>query len=166
MPKNKFVDIVDENDNVVNQIPEEESTLLKNKITRAIAIFFFNSQGKLFLQKRSKNKVRYPLYWDCSVSGFVDSGEDYSVAAVRELREELGIIKKPSELEFILKKLVKTDKIEFTQLYKFVYDGPIKINKDEIESWNFFSINDIKKMINSNEKFTPFFIVLFNSIFK
>lgn len=165
MLKSKFVDIVDENDNVIGQVTEEEATLLTDKITRVIAIFLFNSRGELLLQKRSKNKVRYPLYWDCSVSGFVNFGEDYEIAAVRELKEELGIIKEPAELEFVLKKLIKTDRIEFTKLYKLKYDGLIKINKSEIDSVEFFLIRDIKKMINSNEKFSPFFVTLFSSIY-
>lgn len=165
MSQNIFVDIVDENDKVIGRATEG-TLLLPDKRTRAIAIFLFNSKEELFLQKRSKNKIRYPLHWTCSVSGFVNSGEDYDVAVVRELKEELGITKKPSELKFILKRVVKTNRTEFVKLYKLKYDGPIKINKNEIESGEFFSIDEIKKMMNSNEKFSPFFIILFNSIYK
>ena len=32
-----------------------------------------------------------PGRWDSSCSGHLDSGEDYAPAAVRELREEIGL---------------------------------------------------------------------------
>ncbi|MCX6764343.1 MAG: NUDIX domain-containing protein [Candidatus Nealsonbacteria bacterium] len=166
MPEDLFIDIVDENDSVIGRIKEEEALSMPDKRTRAISIFLFNSKRELLLQRRSKNKIRYPLHWDCSASGFVNSGEDYETTAVRELKEELGVIKKTSELEFILKRVVETDRTEFVKLYKLEYDGPIKVNDNEVESGKFFSINEIKEMIDSGEKLSPFFVILFNSVYK
>jgi predicted NUDIX family NTP pyrophosphohydrolase len=34
----------------------------------------------------------FPGAWDSSASGHFDSGEDYDACAVRELREELGLV--------------------------------------------------------------------------
>ena len=59
---------------------------------RAVHVLVFNSRGEIFLQKRSMTKDREPGKWDSSSSGHVDSGEDYDACAVRELREEIGLI--------------------------------------------------------------------------
>ena len=52
---------------------------------RAVHILVFNNLGELFLQKRSRWKDRHPRRWDSSAAGHVDAGEEYDVAANREL---------------------------------------------------------------------------------
>lgn len=159
------VDIVDEDDKIISQVDGNKIPFIKDKINRSIAIFVFNEKGELLLQKRSKNKWRYPSHWDCSVSGYVDSNEDYDEAVVRELKEELDITKGILDLEFIFKKLVVSDKREFSKLYKLNHLGPFNFNKEEIDHIEFFSIDDIRKMINNKEKFSPYFVSLFRSFF-
>lgn len=46
MIKNQFVDLVDENDQVIGQISEKESTFSKDKITRAVVIFLKVAAGQ------------------------------------------------------------------------------------------------------------------------
>ena len=59
---------------------------------RAIHVLVFNARGEIFLQKRSMTKDTFPGAWDSSASGHLDSGEDYDACAVRELREEFGLV--------------------------------------------------------------------------
>lgn len=54
---------------------------------RSVQIFIYNSEGKLYIQKRSKNKLRYPNYFCASVAGHVEPKENYQEAIVRELEE-------------------------------------------------------------------------------
>jgi len=163
-PKN-YVDVVDKNDTVIDKITEEEATTVHDKITRSVAVLLYNSKGEMYLQKRARTKVRYPLYWECSVSGFVDAGEPYEDAAVRELEEELGIRKKPQQLEFLFKKLIQTDKIEHAKVYALETDEPITLNKEEISEGKFFSIPDIQTMIKEKkELLTPYFLQIFKKL--
>lgn len=60
-------------------------------IHRSVHIFVFDSQARLYLQKRQKNKDKYPGHWDSSAAGHVDPGEDYLSCAQRELWEELQL---------------------------------------------------------------------------
>lgn len=53
----------------------------------------------VLLQKRSEHKDSYPGCYDISSAGHVSAGDDYREAAVRELREELGIAAAAQELE-------------------------------------------------------------------
>ena len=54
-------------------------------------VWFYNYKGEILLQQRSAKKTFFPLLWDVSVAGHVDSGESIRQAAVRETREEIGM---------------------------------------------------------------------------
>ena len=56
-----------------------------------IHVCLFNSRGELLIQQRDRSKASYPEYWDVSVGGGVLAGETPREAAVREVREELGL---------------------------------------------------------------------------
>jgi isopentenyl-diphosphate Delta-isomerase len=58
---------------------------------RAVHVLLFDLKGRLYLQRRSLAKDTHPGQWTSSASGHVDPGEDYAAAALRELREELGL---------------------------------------------------------------------------
>ncbi|MEY4307791.1 MAG: hypothetical protein RJA95_1159 [Verrucomicrobiota bacterium] len=83
-------DVVDERDVVVGR---EFRRVIHRRglLHRAIHIFWLRDDGQLCLQRRSYAKDNCPGMLSSSCAGHVDSGEDYRQAAVRELREELGI---------------------------------------------------------------------------
>lgn len=71
---------------------------MERKIGRnEIAVFILNSDQELLLQKRSVNKKHYPNCW-ALCTGHVEPGESLSDAALREMKEELGIIVNLSKL--------------------------------------------------------------------
>lgn len=57
--------------------------------------------GSILLQRRSKKKALEGGCWDLSCAEHVSAGESYLQAAVRGLREELGIHVTPDRLERI-----------------------------------------------------------------
>ena len=56
----------------------------------SIAILF-NKKSEIMICKRSSNKKTYPNKITSSAGGHVEQGESYKAAAIRELKEELGI---------------------------------------------------------------------------
>jgi isopentenyl-diphosphate delta-isomerase len=58
---------------------------------KIILVLLYDLQGRLYLQKRATSKTVYPGRWDLSATGHVQAGEAAMDAAVRELREELGV---------------------------------------------------------------------------
>lgn len=64
---------------------------MKTKKRASVHIFIFDQKGRLLICKRPSTKETYPDLWTSSAGGRVEAGEDNSVAAYRELSEELGV---------------------------------------------------------------------------
>ncbi len=150
MVEYEYIDIVDENDNVISKDTPgnvRKRNLIHN--VRVVNIFLFNPKGKLLLPRRSKNRRMFPGCYDFSVGEHVKSGEDYYDAAIRGLKEELGITNlKPVELG----KLTPKDGVNcFMKIYKIIYDGEIvNYDKDGIAEMSFYDLETINKMIKKD----------------
>jgi isopentenyldiphosphate isomerase len=142
----EIFDVVNERDEVVDAKPRSEVHRLGLK-HRAVHVLVFNSRGEIFLQKRSMTKDREAGKWDSSASGHVDSGEDYDVCVVRELREELGL-----KLATTPQKLFKIDACEetdaeFVRVYRCESEGPFQLHPDEIECGGWFTPGKVTRWI-------------------
>lgn len=63
-----------------------------------VHVWFFTKDAKVLIQQRGRLKDTHPLLWDVSVAGHVGSGESVTLAAVREVREEIGLEIEESDL--------------------------------------------------------------------
>ena len=144
-----YVDVVDENDNVTGRATYEEANE-KKLIFRAANVFVFNSEGKIFVHKRNRNLPTFPGLWDVKVGGIVDSGESYEEAAIRELKEEAGIEDVKLEPLFLFKNRRGTHK-DNRMVYRCVYDGPLKLQKEEIEEGGFVELEEAKKLMDDGK---------------
>src|SRR5499427_10330210 len=90
----EIVVIVDEHNNVVGAAPRRE--MRGQRLPhRSTYILVFNSQGALYVQKRTMTKDVFPGYYDPATGGVVLAGESYEQSAIRELEEEMGIRQVP-----------------------------------------------------------------------
>lgn len=71
-----------------------------NLLCETVHIWIYDPKGFVLLQKRSKNHSSDPGVWDISAAGHVDFGEEPKAAAIREVKEELGLKINPSALNF------------------------------------------------------------------
>lgn len=60
--------LVDEKDNIIGKEEKVKCHLGKGILHRAFTIFIFDKEGKVLLQKRSKNKFLWPGFWETSCS--------------------------------------------------------------------------------------------------
>jgi len=155
----EIFDVVNKHDEVIGQAPRPE-VHAKNLLHRAVSIFVVHPDGRLLLQRRSGSKDQFPHCYTSSASGHVDSGEDYTTAAVRELREELTL---QTPLEYLGKFPAGPETaFEFTALYQTVAEHVPAFDPDEIDSVEFVDLETIRSRVASTpEQFTPPFRVLF-----
>ncbi len=129
-------DVVDENDEVTGQRTRGEVHRLGLR-HRAVHVLMFNRRGEVFLQQRSHLKDVSPLAWDSSAAGHLDSGESYAEAAVREIREELGVETAASERVAKIPAGPETDH-EFVELHVIRNDGAVRWPPEEVRTGQWF----------------------------
>jgi 8-oxo-dGTP pyrophosphatase MutT (NUDIX family) len=69
-------------------------------MTDFACVLLVDSRGWVLLQERDEHARIAPCRWAAS-GGHVEPGESYLEAAVRELREETGLVVAPEELQLV-----------------------------------------------------------------
>lgn len=119
-----------------------------------VHLHLFDSQGRLYLQKRPSWKAIQPDKWDTAVGGHVAFGEKPEAALRREAREELGLEHfKPVFLkQYVFESAVEK---ELVYVFKTTYDGPV-LPGSELDGGRFWTRAEI--MAHMGKKiFTPNF---------
>jgi len=147
----EYVDIVDEDDNVIKSASWQEM-MEKSLLHRSANVIVFNSDGEIFVHQRAKHLSIYPGLYDIKFGGSVRSGESYEKTARRELFEESGI---KNELEFLFDLKFRSSKNNVNRkVYKCTFDGKLTLQKAEVAGGKFMKIDEIKK-IQEEGKLSP-----------
>ena len=160
-----LVDTNDEPLGLMDKMAAHEQALLH----RAFSVFVLNDKNEVMLQQRASHKYHSPLLWTNTCCSHQRAGESNIQAGKRRLEEEMGF---------------KTD---LKELFHFIYKAPFdnglteheldhvmigysnqepKINPDEVESWKWMKIEDIKKDMEIHpEIYTIWFKIIFDKFY-
>jgi isopentenyldiphosphate isomerase len=159
----ELLDIVSNEDIVIDQ--QMRSTVHQLGLQhRGVHVFLFSQDGKMLVQKRSADRAASPSALDCSVSEHVKAGESYFDAAVRGMKEEMGVtgIEINPLVTFSMNYGLNDN--EISRLFEGTVDpDKVKFDSVEIEEIGYFSIDEIRKMMEEgNIKFCGWFIEILN----
>jgi isopentenyldiphosphate isomerase/intracellular septation protein A len=142
--REEWFPIVDEDGKLTGTAPRSVCHDGKSMFLHPVVhLHLFNKDGKIFLQKRSKNKDIQPGKWDTSVGGHIAPGETIEEALSREVREEIGF--RNFEPQFVFKYVWESQR-ERELVFSFVTVSeniPV-INSDEIDEGKFWTLDDIR----------------------
>ena len=111
----ELLDIVNDSDEVTGQAMR--SVVHQQGLWhRGVHVFLFNEQGEMLIQKRSADRANSPSLWDCSVSEHVKAGESYLEAAMRGLKEEMGV----EGIEISRRGKIQMESVSYTHLIRVV----------------------------------------------
>jgi len=165
----EILTLVDENDNEIGRETREECHLGKGKMHRAIAVFLFNDKNLMLIQQRSRKKLLWPRYWDCTVATHVYPDETYENAAKRGLKQELGIsasVKKILASTYFAP-FGKHAENEHCALLVGRYNGAVTPNPNEVSNVNFMSLQKLEEeMTQSGKSYTPWFKIALEKFLK
>ncbi|MDX1403519.1 MAG: isopentenyl-diphosphate Delta-isomerase [Woeseiaceae bacterium] len=126
--------LVDRDDNEIGSMGKDECHDGNGILHRAFSIFLFNDSGKLLLQKRSREKRLWPLFWSNTCCSHPRQGESMEDATARRLRQELDT----------------TARLEY--LYKFEYQAQFDDHGSEHElCWVFLGRLERQPVANDAE---------------
>lgn len=156
--------LIDENDNpigLMEKIEAHEKALLH----RAFSVFIFNKKGELMLQQRAAKKYHSPLLWTNTCCSHQRSGETNLEAGKRRLLEEMGFVTELKEIfSFIYKAPFDNGLTEHELDHVMVgyFDGKPVLNPNEVESFKWMTLEDVKSDIEKNPKnYTAWFKIIF-----
>lgn len=166
--KEEQVILVNEKDEpigLMNKLEAHEKAVLH----RAFSVFILNDKNEVMLQQRAHHKYHSPLLWTNTCCSHQRAGETNIEAGKRRLFEEMGF------------------KSELKELFNFIYKAPFdnglteheldhvmigysneepNINEEEVESWKWMTIEDIKDdMIVNPHRYTVWFKIIFDEFY-
>lgn len=159
----EMVVLINENDEVKG-LMEKMQAHKTGLLHRAFSVFLFNNQGEMLLQKRAAHKYHSPNQWTNAVCSHPRDGESYKDAALRRLKEELGIkVEIDHKFFFIYKADVGDGLWEHELDHVFVgnYQGEFQLNPEEVSEVRYISQENLEKEMTENPaNFTEWFKII------
>ena len=166
--KEEQVILVNENDEpigLMNKMEAHEKAVLH----RAFSVFVLNDNNEVMLQQRAHHKYHSPLLWTNTCCSHQRAGETNIEAGKRRLFEEMGFEVELKELfHFIYKAPFDNGLTEHELDHVMIgyYNGEPIINDDEVESWKWMKIEDIKNDMEIHpEIYTVWFKIIFDKFY-
>ncbi|MCI8575335.1 MAG: NUDIX domain-containing protein [Bacilli bacterium] len=152
----EYIDVLDQFGNPTG-ISKTRSEIHKNgDYHRVVHTWIYNEVGEILLQKRSYKQENHPGCWDISSAGHVHALEKSYEAAVREIKEELGLAVNKEDLKFIMaikrnRNVLNQELADIYVLEKNVDCKKLEFIDKEVIDAKFFSISQIKKFLENPE---------------
>jgi isopentenyldiphosphate isomerase len=155
----ELLDIVNDEDVVTGQVMRSKVHELGLQ-HRGVHVFLFTPDGRLLIQKRSKDRAAFPSAWDCSVSEHIKAGESYDDAAIRGMKEELGIGKIEVQPVVKFKMNYGPNDNEISMVYRGEVDpAMVRFDPVEIEKVDCPGLDELQNLIeNSGEVVCGWFV--------
>ncbi|RLD29198.1 MAG: isopentenyl-diphosphate delta-isomerase [Bacteroidetes bacterium] len=161
--------LVNENDEQIGLMPKLEAHE-KAVLHRAFSVFIFNDKNELLLQQRAMNKYHSPALWTNTCCSHQRDGESNIEAGKRRLNEEMGFVTDLQEsISFIYKAPFDNGltEHEYDHVLLGKYNNEPVINKEEVASWKWMSLNDVKVDIALQpDIYTEWFKIIFDKFYK
>ena len=160
--------LVNEKDEQIGLMPKLEAHE-KAQLHRAFSIFILNSKNEVMLQQRASEKYHSPLLWTNTCCSHQREGETNIQAGSRRLREEMGFSTELKELfHFIYKAPFDNGLTEHELDHVMIgyFDDEPVINPEEVESWKWMNIDEIKEDMQRNPAiYTVWFKIIFDEFY-
>lgn len=157
----ELIDVLDENGQKTGQVlPIDE--VHKQELWHGVAhIWVYNNKGQILLQLRHPNKSWGANKWDLVGGGHISSAESPDMAALRELKEELGLDAKLEQLKLIgiteaVNTTTTTQRIHKAHEWNYVTElnidvAEVVLHSEESSDAKWFNLNEFEADINKGE---------------
>lgn len=113
-------------------------------------VWILNDKDELLIQQRVASAKKCPNMWE-TVSGGAVAGDDAKAGAIRELKEELNIIIKEDDMEFIGSYKRVNDFVEVFLLKTNISIDKLILQEEEVQKVKWMKISEFEKLINDGK---------------
>jgi 16S rRNA (adenine1518-N6/adenine1519-N6)-dimethyltransferase len=154
------------NDEILGWSDDKEFLHKYNQPHRAVHVFIETYGGGFILQKKGPKSENANM-WSSAASGHVEGYETYEEAAIREVKEELGLVVDESEFERVCKVYPCEETAnEFVVLFSYLMDmdkESIDPNPEEIAGVRRLPLKELLLSVDSHrDTYSPAFVMLLN----
>ncbi len=153
--------VVDADDNVLGYKSKVACHVGEGILHRAFSVFLFDGRGNVLLHQRAAEKPLWGLYWSNSCCSHPRRGETVDEAAVRRVREELGL---ETALEFLYRFQYhapfgeKGSERELCSVYVGRVSEDPTVNETEIADWAWVDAETLADDLDARaDRYTPWF---------
>lgn len=153
----EYTDVLDLDGKPTGQIKLKSEVHRDGDWHKTVHVWLINSRCELLIQKRASSKENYPNMWDISSAGHVLAGENSIAAAMREIREELGLKLPEENLEYLfsIKQQATLNKgtyinNEVSDVYLLPLDidlSKLQLQREEVSEVKFIHFKELEKII-------------------
>ncbi len=147
-------DVLDENGNKTGRVVERGISMSKGEYHLVVFVWIKNSNGKFLISKRSENKAGANK-WE-TVGGSAIIGETSIQAALREVKEELGIDLNAEEGTFLKRLKIEANNSWFGDIWLFnteVNFSEIVLQEEEVSDVKWASKDEVLNLILNGKFF-------------
>lgn len=172
----ELIDILDKTGKLTGEVKLKSEAHRLGLYHASVHIWFYTKKGEVLLQKRAYNKDTYPDLWDVSVAGHIEAGETPENSAIREIKEEIGLLVSKTNLDFIgiylSKKTPKPNLYdnEFHHIYLSQLEVPITsllLQEEEVSDIALIHYNVLKEHLQDSKQskiYVPHNVTYYNLV--
>ncbi len=171
LPMNDVI-LVDENDRELGQL-EKLAAHTSPILHRAFSVYLYNNRRELLLQQRAMCKYHTPGLWTNTCCSHPAPGEATVAAAVRRLKEELGIAYREENLRELPSLIYKHSfenglhEYEYDHIFIGEFNGTPVLNTSECMDCRWVSIPELTADIEKNrDRYTPWLVLSVDRVAK
>lgn len=151
--EDEYLDLVNAQDEVIGKKLRSEVYTEGLSSFRVVNAFLVNSEGKLWIPRRTAHKRIFPLCLDVSMGGHVESGETYDDSFKRELSEELNIDAEKTSWKLLDHLTPDKDKVSaYMNVYEIRTDKVPNFNTDDFIEYFWLTPKELLEKIAEGER--------------
>ena len=154
----EWVDIVDRSGQRTGKAVLKSDAHREGYLHPTVHIWCYAEDGLVLLQKRGAFKTTFPLMWDVSVAGHIGAGEEPIAAALREIKEEIGISVQAAQLQKmgLFQEMHRHENgiidAELHHIYILKLDSKttdLKLQPEELEALEWWDLEKLKQAVRN-----------------
>jgi isopentenyl-diphosphate delta-isomerase len=149
----ELVVLVNENDEPMGTMRKDKVHNKNTPLHRGLSVFLFDKQGKVLVQQRARHKLTWPGVWSNSCCGHPKPKESYEKAALREVKEELGLeVKdfiKVSDYRYRFKRIGVVEN-EICPVFMGIASGEVRLDPNEVADFKWMEWNEFREELTKD----------------